>query len=85
MNVIVFGSCGFIGTALVQYYKSKGSKVLAVDIIEKSDEFYYCFKRDDKQFKQLLTEWKPDVLINAAGAANVSLSLKQPDGILHQM
>jgi UDP-glucose 4-epimerase len=79
MNVIVFGSCGFIGSALVQYYKVKGAKVLAVDIIEKSEEFYYCFKRNDNEFKQLLSKWEPDVLINAAGAANVSLSLKQPE------
>jgi Nucleoside-diphosphate-sugar epimerases len=79
MNVIVFGSCGFIGSALVHYYKSNSSRVLAIDIIEKSEEFYYCFKREDKEFNQLISDWKPDVLINAAGAANVSLSLKQPE------
>ncbi|HEV7620525.1 MAG TPA: NAD-dependent epimerase/dehydratase family protein, partial [Flavisolibacter sp.] len=72
MNIIVFGSCGFIGGSVVHYYKnSPGIKVLAIDILEKEEQDYYCYKKNDPEFERMLVEWMPDIIINAAGAANV--------------
>ncbi|GAC1419454.1 MAG: SDR family oxidoreductase [Flavisolibacter sp.] len=80
MNIIVFGSCGFIGNSLINHYK-KDPKIhlLGVDILDKTESGYFCYSKGGVGLELILTEWVPDLIINAAGAANVGLSFTAPE------
>jgi UDP-glucose 4-epimerase len=80
MNILVFGSCGFIGNTLISFYKKNPDvRVYGVDIAEKNEKDYFCISKDEDDFVSLINSSRPDIIINAAGAANVNLSFKDPE------
>jgi UDP-glucose 4-epimerase len=78
MKVLILGSCGFIGQALVHYYKTKGDIVFGIDVLERQEENYHQISGDEHFFSPILNTIQPEIIINAAGAANVSQSIIEP-------
>lgn len=77
MKVLIIGSSGFIGSHLVDEFKSKGYEVVCCDL----KASYNTVAMDIMNLNMvtdILMKYKPDILINMAGQANVALSWKKP-------
>lgn len=76
MRALVTGSEGFIGRHLCSELTDNGYEVIRCDINEKADELVDI--TDIDSILAVLEKYRPQVLINLAGQANVGLSWKQP-------
>ncbi|MBS1660100.1 MAG: NAD-dependent epimerase/dehydratase family protein [Bacteroidetes bacterium] len=78
MRIFVLGSDGFIGSNVVKYFKQRGHEVYKSDITLKDEENYLALHPERVNFDELISAVKPDVCLNATGAANVQFSFQQP-------
>ncbi|MBS1917781.1 MAG: NAD-dependent epimerase/dehydratase family protein [Bacteroidetes bacterium] len=78
MKVLVIGSKGFIGKALVIYYQKRGDHVYGADVFGSDEKNYFCIKDVSDPFSEVFKNNTFDACINASGLADVSLSVKQP-------
>ena len=76
MRALVTGSEGFIGRHLCSELTDNGYEVIRCYINEKADELVDI--TDIDSILAVLEKYRPQVLINLAGQANVGLSWKQP-------
>lgn len=80
MTILILGSQGFIGNALVNFYVKKGWDVHGVDLMETATRNYHYHKvsRLSPEFDELLQKINFNACINAAGSGNVSYSMTHP-------
>ena len=77
MRALVTGSAGFIGTHLKAELEGCGYDVVCCDL-HPSEGTVAMDITDPAQITSVLQEYRPDVIINMAGQANVGLSWKKP-------
>lgn len=77
MKVLITGSEGFIGRHLTAELVSHGCEVVRCDV-NGADGVVMMNILDREMTLDILSDQKPDVLINMAGQANVGLSWKKP-------
>lgn len=83
-KVLITGAGGFVGSYLIKEFKKYNYEVVACDINKKDsidkDIIYYDMDiLDRKRIDEVITECKPDYIINLAAISSVGLSWKMPD------
>lgn len=82
-KVLITGCNGFIGSHLVNFYKSNGYQIYGLDIKInslhlKNCEFLECNLQND-DMSEVYKKINPDVFIHCAGNANVGMSVQYPE------
>lgn len=77
MKILLPGCAGFIGTHLSAELNSAGHEVVKCDL-RGSDDTLSMDIMDQGRIQNVLEEYRPDVIINMAGQANVGLSWTKP-------
>ena len=77
MKVLITGSEGFIGKHLAAEFRQAGYEVIRCDLKE-AEGVLPLDILDAGQVESVLSEMRPDILVNMAGQANVALSWKKP-------
>lgn len=77
MKALITGGKGFVGSHLAAELKANGYEVILCDLLA-SDDIVAMDIMKPEMVLDILNEYKPDVLINMAGQANVGLSWKKP-------
>ena len=77
MKILITGSSGFIGKHLAAEFEAKSHEVVRCDL-KISDNTITMDILNQNMIQGVLTKYKPDVLVNLAGQANVGLSWKKP-------
>ena len=77
MKVLITGSAGFIGAHLAEEFEANGYEVVHCDLRETGNIVAMDILNPEAVL-DVLTKYRPDILINMAGQANVGLSWKKP-------
>lgn len=77
MKALITGSNGFIGSHLGAELEANGYEVIKCDLAE-GDNTVAMNIMNQQMIQDVLEKYKPDLLINMAGQANVGLSWKKP-------
>lgn len=77
MKALITGSSGFIGGHLAAELEANGYKVVKCDL-RASEGTVAMDIMSQEMIHTILQEYKPDIIINMAGQANVGLSWKEP-------
>ncbi|HET6244683.1 MAG: SDR family oxidoreductase [Bacteroidetes bacterium] len=81
IKVLIFGSSGFVGAALVKYMSELGYSVSGCDIINNDEKEYlnaFYFAQDNQESLNEIFLSNYDVCINCAGSASVAYSFENP-------
>ncbi len=76
MKILVIGAKGFIGSNSTLFFKEKKYTVVEADILNISKNDYYSLQ--NVSFEEIIKIEKPDLCLNASGAANVQFSYENP-------
>lgn len=77
MKVLITGSAGFYGKHLCAEFENNGYEVIRCDLKAEDDIISMDIMDSDKVLS-IISQHRPDVLVNMAGQANVGLSWKKP-------
>lgn len=77
MRVLITGSAGFIGNHLTDEFESNGYEVIRTDL-KVSEGIVALDIMNPEMVRNVIEEYKPDVIVNLAGQADVGLSWKKP-------
>lgn len=77
MKALITGGKGFVGSHLAAELEVNGYEVVLCDLLA-TDRIIAMDIMKPEMILEILTDQKPDVLINMAGQANVGLSWKKP-------
>lgn len=77
MRTMITGSRGFIGSHLSTELEKNGYEVIKCDLVEGDGNIAMDIMSQAK-IQSVLEKYKPDIIINMAGQANVGLSWKKP-------
>lgn len=77
MKALITGSAGFIGTHLCNELEANGYEVIRCDL-RGGEGIVPMDIMNAEMVAEVIGEYRPDVLINMAGQANVGLSWKKP-------
>jgi dTDP-glucose 4,6-dehydratase/UDP-glucose 4-epimerase len=79
MQVVIFGSNGFIGSHVSQFLSSScGYQVTNVDLLEEGVDPYFRYYESPTWLDSFFKKTSYDLVINCAGAASVPKSLMNP-------
>ncbi len=85
-NILITGSCGFIGSSLVSYFLNNGDYVIGVDInegvnqrLDSKRHKFFCIELPSNELKNILLNSKPEIIIHAAGSSSVPNSIVNPE------
>ena len=77
MKALITGGKGFVGSHLAAELEANGYEVICCDLFA-TDNIVAMDIMNPEMVLDILSKYKPDVLINMAGQANVGLSWKKP-------
>ncbi len=77
MRALITGSAGFYGTHLCSELEANGYEVIKCDI-RATDDIIAMDIMNQGMVQDILEKYKPNILVNMAGQANVALSWKKP-------
>ena len=77
MKALITGGKGFVGSHLAAELEANGYEVICCDLHE-SDNIVAMDIMNPEMTLEIISKYRPDVLINMAGQANVGLSWKKP-------
>ena len=77
MKALITGGKGFVGSHLAAELEANGYEVICCDLHE-SDNIVAMDIMNPEMTLEIISKYRPDVLINLAGQANVGLSWKKP-------
>lgn len=78
-KILIIGCNGFIGSHLVEQYKSASHRVIGCDVCDShSVDKYYIVDQLNPDYNQIFLENKFDLVINASGSSNVNASFINP-------
>jgi len=79
MKILVIGSMGFIGSAALRYYQTRGYSAVGCDIVVKDKMIDYLkVRKKEPDYNDVFKEVLPDICLNASGAASVPFSFDDP-------
>jgi len=79
MKILVIGSMGFIGSAALRYYQTRGYSAVGCDIVVKDKMIdYFKVRKKEPDYNDVFKEVLPDICLNASGAASVPFSFDDP-------
>lgn len=82
--ILITGVSGFIGRALARHFTKQQYKVYGIDRIPSENapladlQSYEQIELPNPHLRQLLVNWRPDVLIHCAGRASVPAAMQDP-------
>lgn len=76
-RILITGVNGFIGTAAKNYFSTKYD-VYGIDVAGKNDKNQFILDMNSEELQEILVKISPDIIIHAAGGANVSRSVETP-------
>ena len=77
MKVLITGSSGFIGSHLTEEFKAHEYEVICCGFHEKKNAIIMDIMNPEN-ILHVISEYKPDVIVNMAGQADVGLAWKKP-------
>jgi dTDP-glucose 4,6-dehydratase/UDP-glucose 4-epimerase len=77
MNILIIGSCGFIGSHLYDFFE-KNHFVYGVDLVKSTQNKFSLITSSLDGLDKLFTAYCFDVCINASGNGSVPISLENP-------
>ena len=77
MKALITGSAGFYGTYLCSELESNGYEVIKCDL-KASEDTISMDITNQEMVLEIIEKYRPDVIVNMAGQANVALSWKKP-------
>ena len=77
MKALITGSAGFYGTYLCSELETNGYEVIKCDLKTSEDTISMDITKKEMVL-EIIEKYKPDVIVNMAGQANVALSWKKP-------
>lgn len=78
-KIIITGADGFIGSHLLDYFINKGLDAIGVLRSKTIDSKDNLITNNEVGLKNIINYYKPDVIINCAGKANVGFSREHPE------
>jgi UDP-glucose 4-epimerase len=87
MKVLITGCHGFIGSSVADHAIRQGHQVFGVDRAEQPEaiagmDVLRC-ALDQPEFIDLLTDYRPEMVVHAAGSASVGYSFQEPREDFH--
>lgn len=76
-KLLITGINGFIGNAIKEYLEGK-YVIYGIDVCGEAIDNIYIIDMKSAELRNVLSEVQPDIIIHAAGGANVSQSVVQP-------
>lgn len=77
MRALITGSAGFIGSHLTDEFAANGYEVICCDLYA-ADGTVPMDIMDRETVQAVIAQYRPDLIVNLAGQANVSLSWQKP-------
>lgn len=79
-RILILGASGFIGTACAQAFSDSGDEVCRVGrrAATGSNAFYQLCQFDADSLRRVVSEFRPNLCLNAAGASHPAASVQDP-------
>lgn len=79
IKILITGSCGFIGSNLLEYLNNKNFNVFGIDVKDKKEKKYFNIDLTNaNQTKKIIDKIKPDVIIHTVGLSSLKACDENP-------
>jgi dTDP-4-dehydrorhamnose reductase len=79
MNILMTGTAGMLGSALVPHFRQIGHTVLASDLRPRDRDTVLLDVRDHAAIRHAITNFKPDMVFHLGAETDVDLCEREPD------
>ncbi len=79
MRILMTGTAGMLGSALVPYFRSQGHTVQASDLRPREKDELPLDVRDGAALRKAITGFKPEMVFHLAAETNVERCEREPD------